>query len=87
MAFYGLMNMVLEQLFLYPAFVGEALGLNILETIAVVLLGGVMAGLPGVIFAVPVASVFKYLIPKVYRTVSQTREGLSGQVESKELKA
>jgi len=66
---YAIMNMVIEQLFLYPAFVGEALGLNILETIAVVLLGGLLAGLTGVIFAVPAASILKYLIPKVYNTV------------------
>ena len=66
---YAVMNMVIEQLFLYPAFVGEALGLNILETIAVVLLGGLLAGLTGVIFAVPAASILKYLIPKVYNTV------------------
>ena len=68
-ALYAIMNMVIEQLFLYPAFVGEALGLNILETIAVVLLGGLLAGLTGVIFAVPAASILKYLIPKVYKTV------------------
>ncbi|MCH2208406.1 MAG: AI-2E family transporter [Lentisphaerales bacterium] len=68
--FYGIMNMVIEQLFLYPAFVGEALGLNTLETIAVVLLGGLMAGLTGVIFAVPAASIIKYLIPKIYNTLS-----------------
>ena len=71
---YFIMNMVIEQLFLYPAFVGEALGLNILETIAVVLLGGVLAGIAGVIFAVPAASILKYLIPKVYRTVSTNRK-------------
>jgi predicted PurR-regulated permease PerM/uncharacterized tellurite resistance protein B-like protein len=70
--FYGIMNMVIEQLFLFPAFVGEALGLNTLETIAVVLLGGVMAGLAGVIFAVPAASIIKYLIPKIYNTVSES---------------
>lgn len=70
---YFIMNMIVEQLFLYPAFVGEALGLNILETIAVVLLGGLLAGLAGVIFAVPAASILKYLIPKVYRTVSSKR--------------
>ena len=64
------MNMVIEQLFLYPAFVGEALGLNTLETIAVVLLGGLMAGLTGVIFAVPAASIIKYLIPKIYKTLA-----------------
>ncbi|MFC1708366.1 AI-2E family transporter, partial [Planctomycetota bacterium] len=65
---YLVMNGVIEQLFLYPAFVGEALGLNVIETIIVVLLGGLFAGLAGVIFAVPVASVLKYLIPRVYQT-------------------
>lgn len=74
-AVYCIMNMVIEQLFLYPAFVGEALGLNILETIAVVLLGGLLAGLTGVIFAVPAASILKYLIPKVYNTVYPNTAG------------
>ena len=46
-ATYVTMNMIVEQLFLYPAFVGEALGLNILETLIVVLLGGLFAGLAG----------------------------------------
>ena len=74
---YCIMNMVVEQLFLYPAFVGEALGLNILETIAVVLLGGLLAGLTGVIVAVPAASILKYLIPKVYKTVYPNNAGES----------
>jgi predicted PurR-regulated permease PerM/uncharacterized tellurite resistance protein B-like protein len=61
-----IMNGVIEQLFLYPALVGEALGLSVLETIIVVLVGGLVAGLPGVVFAVPTASVLKFLIPKLY---------------------
>jgi predicted PurR-regulated permease PerM len=65
--FYMIMNGVVEQLFLYPSFVGEALGLTTLETIIVVLLGGVFAGLFGMIFAVPAASVMKYLIPQIYQ--------------------
>lgn len=72
---YCVMNMIIEQLFLYPAFVGEALGLNILETIAVVLLGGLLAGLTGVIIAVPAASILKYLIPKIYKTVYPNNAG------------
>jgi predicted PurR-regulated permease PerM len=63
---YLIMNGVVEQLFLYPSLVGEALGLTTLETIIVVLLGGIFAGLVGMIFAVPAASVLKYLIPKIY---------------------
>ena len=65
--FYMIMNGVVEQLFLYPTLVGEALGLTTLETIIVVLLGGVFAGLFGMIFAVPAASVMKYLIPQIYK--------------------
>jgi predicted PurR-regulated permease PerM/uncharacterized tellurite resistance protein B-like protein len=65
--FYMIMNGVVEQLFLYPTMVGEALGLTTLETIIVVLLGGVFAGLFGMIFAVPAASVMKYLIPQIYK--------------------
>ncbi len=63
---YLLIHGVLEQLFLYPSLVGEALGLNTLETIIVVLLGGVIAGLAGVIFAVPAAAILKRMIPKIY---------------------
>jgi len=63
---YLIVNGVAEQLFLYPRFVGEAMGLNILETIIVVLLGGLFAGISGMIFAVPAAAVLKYLIPKIY---------------------
>jgi predicted PurR-regulated permease PerM len=81
-ATYVTMNMIVEQLFLYPAFVGEALGLNILETLIVVLLGGLFAGLAGMIFAVPVASVLKFLIPRLYQSFFQSDElELPGQGE------
>jgi predicted PurR-regulated permease PerM len=56
----------LDQLILYPKFIGGALGLSTIETIIVVLLGGLFFGIPGMIFAVPTASVLKYLIPKIY---------------------
>ena len=69
---YFVMNSIIEQLFLYPAFVGEALGLNVLETLIVVLLGGLFAGLAGMIFAVPVASVLKFLIPRLYQSFFQS---------------
>ena len=71
---YAIMNMIVEQLFLYPAFVGEALGLNILETMIVVLLGGLFAGLAGVIFAVPAASVLKFIVPRLYQSIFQKEE-------------
>ena len=64
-------NGVLEQLFLYPCFVGEAIGLTLLETIVVVLLGAVIAGIPGMILAVPAAALLKMLVPLFYKTLNQ----------------
>jgi predicted PurR-regulated permease PerM len=68
---YLIMNGICEQLFLYPAIVGGALGLNEFETIIVVLLGGILAGVTGLIFAVPVAAILKYLIPKAYTVINR----------------
>jgi predicted PurR-regulated permease PerM len=67
---YLLWNGIVEQLFLYPAVIGESLGLTTLETIIVVLLGGIFAGITGMIFAIPTASVLKYLIPKIYSCIN-----------------
>ena len=67
---YAVWNGIIEQLFLYPAVIGESLGLTTLETIIVVLLGGIFAGITGMIFAIPTASVLKYLIPKIYSSIS-----------------
>ena len=64
---YLLHNGIVEQFFIYPAIIGESLGLSTLETIIVVLLGGIIAGIPGMIFALPTASVIKYLVPQIYR--------------------
>lgn len=64
---YVIITGLFDQFFLYPTFVGGALGLNTIETIIVVLLGALFAGLPGMIFAVPTASVLKYLIPQIYK--------------------
>ncbi|MDD5697156.1 MAG: AI-2E family transporter [Victivallaceae bacterium] len=63
---YVIENGIVEQLFLYPAVIGESLGLTTLETIIVVLLGGIFAGITGMIFAIPTAAVLKYLIPQIY---------------------
>ncbi len=59
-------NGVVDQFFLYPLIIGDALGLSTLETIIVVLLGGIFAGLTGMIFALPAAAVIKYLVPQIY---------------------
>ena len=66
---YLLINGVLEQLFLYPKLVGGAMELTTMETIIVVLLGGLVAGIPGMILALPAAAVIKYLIPKIYQVI------------------
>lgn len=67
---YAVWNGIVEQLFIYPAVIGESLGLTTLETIIVVLLGGIFAGITGMIFAIPTASVLKYLIPKIYSCIN-----------------
>ena len=64
---YLIYNGIIEQFILYPAVIGDALGLSTLETIIVVLLGAIFAGIPGMIFALPAASVAKYIIPQLYR--------------------
>lgn len=64
---YLIYNGIIEQFILYPAVIGDALGLSTLETIIVVLLGAIFAGIPGMIFALPAASVAKYIIPQLYK--------------------
>ena len=64
---YLIINGILEQLLFYPSLVGEAIGLTTLETIIVVLIGALCAGITGMIFAVPAAAVLKFLVPKIYR--------------------
>lgn len=71
LAIYLVQNGVVEQFFLYPAVIGEALGLTTLETIIVVLLGGYFAGITGMIFALPASAVIKYLVPQAYRTIKR----------------
>lgn len=66
---YLCVNGILEQLFLYPRLIGGSIELTTVETIIAVLLGGLAAGIPGMIFAVPAAAILKYLIPKIYQAV------------------
>ncbi len=64
---YLVYNGVIEQFILYPMVIGESLGLTTLETIIVVLLGAIFAGIAGMILALPAASIIKYLVPQIYR--------------------
>ncbi len=68
---YLLINCILEQLFLYPVLVGESIGLTTLETIVAVLFGAVVAGITGMILAVPAAALLKFLMPLVYDVLKQ----------------
>lgn len=63
---YLLINGLLEQFFLYPVLVGEAIGLTTAETIIGVLAGAAIAGISGMILAVPAAALLKLLVPLVY---------------------
>ena len=66
---YVLINGVLEQFFLYPKLIGGAIELTTVETVIAVLLGGLIAGIPGMIFAVPAAAILKYLVPRIYQAM------------------
>ena len=66
MGIYILMNMFIEQFLLYPKLVGKSLGLSVLETIIVVFLGSIIAGISGMIFSVPIASILKNIFPLLY---------------------
>ena len=66
---YLCVNGILEQLVLYPRLIGGAIELSTVETIIAVLLGGMVAGIPGMIFAVPAAAILKFLIPRIYQAV------------------
>ncbi|MBQ7206795.1 MAG: AI-2E family transporter [Lentisphaeria bacterium] len=76
LVFYLIYSGVVEQFILYPAVIGESLGLTTLETIIVVLLGAVFAGISGMIFALPAASVIKYIVPQIYRRWKTLPSGL-----------
>ena len=72
---YLIYNGIIEQFILYPAVIGDSLGLTTLETIIVVLLGAIFAGIPGMILALPAASVVKYLVPRIYNCLSNEKTG------------
>lgn len=74
-AVYLIYNGIIEQFILYPAVIGESLGLTTLETIIVVLLGAIFAGIPGMILALPAASMIKYLVPQIYHCLGDNRSG------------
>ena len=83
---YLIYNGIIEQFILYPAVIGDSLGLTTLETIVVVLLGAVIAGIPGMLLALPTASVLKYLIPQILqylRLRKAAREESAGEGELK----
>lgn len=79
---YLLYNGVIEQFILYPMVIGESLGLTTLETIIVVLLGAILAGIAGMILALPAASVIKYLVPQIYRCWDVAIKGKKASGES-----
>ena len=79
---YLLIHVILEQLLLYPVLVGEAIGLTLVETIIVVLLGAVVAGISGMILAVPAAALLKLLVPLFYQTLNRRRQHKTAQAQS-----
>ena len=79
--FYLIYSGVIEQFITYPAIIGESLGLTTLETIIVVLLGALFAGITGMILALPTASVIKFLIPQIYRWIGGNSETIGKKLQ------
>ena len=69
---YLIYNGIIEQFILYPVVIGESLGLSTLETIIVVLLGAIFAGITGMSLAIPAAAVLKYLVPQIYHCLDRS---------------
>ena len=65
---------LLEQGVMVPRFVGGAMNMTLVETIIVVLLGGMFFGIPGMILALPTAAVIKYLVPEIYHAALSQEE-------------
>jgi len=54
-----------ENQFIYPHVVGSSVGLSAFTTLIAVLIGGSAAGIPGMLFAIPLTSVF-FALPKEF---------------------
>lgn len=65
----------LENHFLIPNIIRKATGLNPLVTIIAVLLGGRLAGVPGIILSVPVATILSIFLADFFSTASATEDG------------
>ena len=56
---------VIEQFIVYPALVGGVLGLSKKESLLAILIGLVIGNLPGMLLALPVAGVVKYVFQRM----------------------
>jgi predicted PurR-regulated permease PerM len=72
-AIYAAMGTLFDQL-LYPALVGNAVGLNTVTSIFVVFCGGALFGLVGMIIAFPLAGAIKIIFDRVMRLTSVTQD-------------
>lgn len=57
---------IIEDFFLEPKILGKSFGLHPLLIFIVVLLGGMIFGIPGMILAVPIAGIIRVLFKKYY---------------------
>lgn len=53
---------VIEQFVVYPALVGGVMGLSRGESLLAIVIGVVLGGLPGMLLALPIAGVLKFVI-------------------------
>ena len=71
---YLIVSGIIDQLILYPIIIGNALELNLLEIITFILLGGIFGGILGMIFAVPILSITKHIIPYIYAIFNNNKK-------------
>lgn len=62
---------------IYPRVVGKSVGLPAYVTLAAVMVGGAIAGIPGMFFVIPVASVAYVLLGEAVRRRNDEKDGLS----------
>ncbi len=63
---------VLEGYYITPKVVGDKVGLNMVTVIIVLLIGGELAGLMGVLLAIPVTGALKVILPDMIRAYRES---------------
>ena len=64
-AVYLLYGALIEPFVVYPALVGGVLGLSRGESLLAIVIGVLLGGLPGMLLALPIAGILKYIVQRM----------------------